>query len=177
MMPTDQLGFTSQLFEDYPMSEKRTPSMQARAAKLMRQYLKSEGIEGKVTSSASAGTTSIEVNLLNETPDNVAKATAKAKTYQYGHFNSMDDSYEYSNTIDDLPQVRFAFVRAEFDDSMMQKGLDRLADFFDLESMDYKNLPYEITICGESENTYSAIRAVLRGDHYPHVPFWETEAV
>ena len=158
------------------MSEKRTPSMQARAAKLMRQYLKTEGIKGKVTSSASAGTTSIDIDLLNETPDNVAKATAKAKIYQYGHFDGMNDCYEYSNTIDDLPQVRHVFVRAVYDDSMMQKGLDALTDFFNLESMDYKNLPYEITICGELENTYSAIRAVLRGNHYPHVPFWETEA-
>ena len=175
-MPTDQLEVTSQSIKDYPMSEKRTPSMQARAAKLMRQYLKAEGIKGKVTSSASARTTSIDIYLLNETPDNVAKVTAKAKMYQYGHFDGMNDCYEYSNTIDDLPQVRHAFVRFYFDDTMMQKALDKFADFFNLDPMDYKNLPPDVRLYGEKRNTYAAIKAVLRGDHRPHVPFWETEA-
>jgi hypothetical protein len=30
--------------------------------------------------------------------------------YQYGHFNGMEDIYEYSSMIPDLPQVKFVQI-------------------------------------------------------------------
>lgn len=155
---------------------KKIMSMQARAAKLVRAYLKEQGIKGSVTSAASAGTSSIDVTLMNATPAIADQVKEYSKQYQYGHFDGMTDSYEYSNTIDDLPQVRFVFVRTEFDDEMKQRALDVLADCFNLPAMTYKDIPYSVQICGEEENTYSAVRKVLTGSHYPHVPFWEEEA-
>ena len=155
---------------------KATPSMQARAAKIVRTYLKAEGIKGKVTSSASAGTTSIDVTLQNAAPSIVAQVTEMAKQYQYGHFDGMTDSYEYSNPIDDLPQVRFVFVKAEFDAEIEQRAVDAVVDYFNLPAMNYNEMPYSIKICGEEENTYSVVRQVLRGCLYPHVPFWEEES-
>ncbi len=34
--------------------------------------------------------------------------------YQYGHFNGMIDSYEFSNRNDDIPQVMFITTRREY---------------------------------------------------------------
>lgn len=155
---------------------KSTPSMQARAAKEVRQYLKAQGIKGKVTSSSGAGTTSINVDLLNPTPAIAEQVKTFTKQYQYGHFDGMTDSYEYSNTVEGRPQVRFAFVRSDFDAETKQAALDALADAFELGELDYTAMPYSATICGEQQDLYSAVRQVLTGCHYPHVPFWETEA-
>jgi hypothetical protein len=33
--------------------------------------------------------------------------------YQYGHFNGMEDLYEYSNKREDLPQAKFVFANRE----------------------------------------------------------------
>ena len=155
---------------------KATISHHAAAAKAVRAFMKAQGIKGAVKASRSAGTSSIRVSLTNGTPSQTATVTEFAKQYQYGHFDGMYDSYEFSNCIEGLPQVKYVFVEAEFDTETKQKALDALCTEFNLPAMVYESAPYDVTICGEKQNTYSAMRAVLLGSHYPHVPLWEVAA-
>ena len=151
-------------------------SAHAAAAKQVRAFMKEQGIKGFVKAARGAGTSSIRVTLPNGTPADTATVREFANQYQYGHFDGMHDSYEFSNCREDLPQVKFVFVEAEFDKELKQKALDALSHEFGLPAMSYDNAPYEVVICGEPQNTYSAMRAVLLGSHYPHVPLWEEEA-
>lgn len=149
----------------------------AAAAKHIRAFLKAEGIKGKVKAESSSMTSSVRVSLENGTPAQTKMVTEFANKFQYGHFDGMCDMYEYSNSRDDIPQVKFVFVESDFDDELKQKALDALSKAFRLPAMTYNDsMPYDVVICGEKQNTYSAMRAVLRGSHYPHVPLWEEAA-
>ena len=153
-----------------------TISNHAAAAKAVRAFMKKQGIKGTVKAARGAGTSSIRVSLTNGTPTDTATVTEFAKQYQYGHFDGMYDSYEFSNCREELPQVKYVFVEADFDKETKQKALDALSAEFNLPAMSYDSVPYEVVIYGEKQNTYSAMRAVLLGSHYPHVPLWEVAA-
>ena len=155
---------------------KATISHHAAAAKAVRAFMKKQGIKGSVKAARAAGTSSLRVSLTNGTPTDTATVTEFAKQYQYGHFDGMNDSYEFSNCVEGLPQVKYVFVEAVFDLETKQKALDVLCKEFNLPAMSYESVPYDVMICGERQNTYSAMRAVLMGSHYPHVPFWEVAA-
>lgn len=148
----------------------------AAAAKAVRAFMKAQGIKGTVKAARAAGTSSLTIRLDNGSPEQVATVTAFSDKFQYGHFDPMTDSYEYSNSRDDVPQVRYIFVDAVFDTETKQRALDALSKRFDLPAMVYDNAPYDLTICGEKQNTYSAMRGVLLGTHYPPVPLWEKAA-
>lgn len=89
---------------------KREMSEQAQAAKLIRAELKKHGIKATVRSDSASMTNSVRVTLSDELAPTVEKVEEFCKQYQRGHFDGMDDSYHYSNTRDDLPQVQFVFV-------------------------------------------------------------------
>ena len=97
---------------------KREMSEQAKAAKLIRAHLKAQGIKARVTSDSASMTSSVNVELTDELHPVVEAVEAYAKQYQQGHFDGMTDSYDYSNRRDDLPQVRFVFVRNERSEEM-----------------------------------------------------------
>ncbi len=89
---------------------KREMSEQAKAAKMIRAQLKAEGIKATVRSDSASMTNSVRVTLNDELAPTVEKVEQFCKQFQRGHFDGMTDSYEYSNTRDDLPQVQFVFV-------------------------------------------------------------------
>ena len=151
---------------------KSTLSVHAQAAKQVRAHLKAQGIKGTVKASKAAGTSSLRISLANGSPSVVEAVTEFANQYQYGNFDGMTDSYYYDN-VTELPQVRFVFVEADFDNDIKQKALDALSKEFGLPAMTVDNVPYSASICGEEKNVYSAMRATLTGCHYPHVPLWE----
>lgn len=98
----------------------------AAAAKLIRQALKSHNIAGTVRAKSYAGGSSITVTLNNEAPW-VAEAVSRfADTFQYGHFDGMVDCYEFSNSREDIPQVKFVFVTNEISDELRQQAYDWL---------------------------------------------------
>ena len=41
--------------------------------------------------------------------------------YQYGHFNGMEDIYEYTNSRADIPQVKYLFVNNGMSDAKKQE--------------------------------------------------------
>lgn len=107
----------------------------AAAAAAIRTELKKHGIKGKVTSESYSGGSSVRVKVEDQTPATMAKIESFAKQFQQGHFNSMEDIYEYSNSNDDIPQVRFVFVDNLYSVEMYQAAWDYLrnnfADFTD----------------------------------------------
>ena len=82
-------------------------SNQAQAAALIRKELKKEFPQTKfrVTSSGFSGGDSVSIHWQNgATTKQVQDITNK---YQYGHFDGMTDSYEYSNNRKDIPQTKY----------------------------------------------------------------------
>lgn len=98
-----------------------TKSNHAAAAQMIRAELKKHGIKATVKSDCYSGGNSVRVRIQQD----VCPATRKAVTdfaeqFQYGHFDGMTDSYEYSNRRRDLPQVRFVFVEVDYSDEIIQ---------------------------------------------------------
>jgi hypothetical protein len=66
------------------------------------------------------------------------------KQYQQGHFNSMEDIYEYSNSRDDVPQTKYLSIDNSYSDEMYQKAWSFLrATFSEAEKYpeNYKEVP------------------------------------
>lgn len=95
-------------------------SSHAAAAAEIRKELKKHGIEARVRSESYSMGSSVRVRIFNQPPWVAKKIEAFANQYQYGHFDGMQDLYEYSNRRDDLPQVKFVFVDNEFSDEMRE---------------------------------------------------------
>ena len=97
---------------------KRELSEQAQVAKLIRAELKKHGIKGRVRSDSASMCTSVDVYLTDELQPVVDEVEAFCKKFQYGHFDGMQDLYEYSNTRDDIPQAKFVFVHNDLSDEL-----------------------------------------------------------
>lgn len=98
----------------------------AAAAKMIRTELKKHGIKATVRAKAYAGGESITVTLNNELPATYKAIEAYCSRFQYGHFDGMQDLYEYSNHSDDLPKVKYVFVNNEYSDELRQAAWDHL---------------------------------------------------
>ena len=94
-------------------------SNHAAAAKMIRAELKKNNIKATVRASSYSMGSSITVTIKQD----VLPATREAiesfsNKFQYGHFDGMQDLYEYSNSRDDLPQVKFVFVNCEYSEEL-----------------------------------------------------------
>lgn len=97
-------------------------SSHAEAAKMIRAEMKARGFKGSVRSQSYAGGNSVRVEIQqNISPAQLKEFEAFAHRFQYGHFNGMNDSYEYSNRVEGLPQVRFVFVSVEYSPEIKQE--------------------------------------------------------
>lgn len=82
----------------------------AMTAKAIRKELKQKfpNIKFSVRSESYAGGDNVSISYDDSVPQNEIEAIVKK--YKCGHFDGMTDTYEYSNTRDDIPQARFVFV-------------------------------------------------------------------
>lgn len=82
-------------------------STHAAAAAAIRTELNSafKGFKFSVTSDSFSGGNAVRIHWIDG--PTTAEVTAISGRYQYGHFNGMDDIYEYSNENENLPQVRY----------------------------------------------------------------------
>lgn len=85
-------------------------SRHAGAAKMIRAYIKANGIAGIVRSESYSMGSSVRVHVQDLLPAQYAQLKAFANQFQYGHFDGMIDLYEYSNSREDIPQVKYVFV-------------------------------------------------------------------
>ena len=139
-------------------------SEQAQAAAAIRKELKAHGIKARVTSASGSMTSSVNVDL----SECLAPWTLQAienfcNRFQLGHFDGMIDCYEYSNTNDDVPQVKFVFVRNGRSDEDRQAAYDYLLKNYD----GYQDKParYEdaANLQGSSEWVSTEVHRVLAG--------------
>ncbi|MCP4492744.1 MAG: hypothetical protein GY820_36380 [Gammaproteobacteria bacterium] len=140
----------------------------AAAAKAIRTELKKNNIAARVTCTAYSGGGSVSVFTADLPPHTVDAITTFAKQYQQGHFNGMEDIYEYSNNNDDLPQVKFVFIINEYSQETKQaawdelrerlQGMDRYpADINDVHEYDATSRLYRY-MNGSQDFMYSAFR-------------------
>lgn len=79
----------------------------AQAAAAIREELKTKfkGVKFSVTSDNFSMGNSVDIRWTDgPTEDEVSAISGK---YQYGHFNGMEDIYEYSNSREDIPQAKY----------------------------------------------------------------------
>lgn len=105
-------------------------STHAAAAKMIRQELKKNGIKGRVRSSTYAGGSSIRVALKDALPAVKRAVEEYANQFQYGHFDGMIDMYEYSNSRDDIPQVKFVFTENSFSPELKQEAYEYIKEHY-----------------------------------------------
>lgn len=99
----------------------------AKAAALIRAEIKKAfpGLKFRCTSETYSGGSSIRV-AYEDQPKEVHQAIKTlAKKYQYGHFDGMNDIYEYSNVLD-LPQAKYVFVDNAMSDAKREEYYQRL---------------------------------------------------
>lgn len=99
----------------------REISPHAGAAKMIRQYMRANGIAGRVNADSYAGGNSVNVYVDDMPPAAYHALEVYANQYQYGNFDGMQDLYEYSNVNRDIPQVKYVFVNNRISDEMRQR--------------------------------------------------------
>lgn len=115
----------------------------AAAAKAIRKELKANGITARVRSSVYAGGSSINIRIEQDLmPAAVAEVESFCKRFQYGHFDGMTDSYEYSNSREDLPQVKFVFVEVVYSDEIKAAAKDYIANIDGIDEFDRDRYAY-----------------------------------
>jgi len=91
----------------------------AQVGKAIKAELKKHGIKASVRGKIFSGGDSVDVSIdaiqgdRVLCPATIAKVEAFAKSFQMGHFNGMEDIYEYSNR-GEGPQVKFVFVTVNY---------------------------------------------------------------
>lgn len=85
-------------------------SIQAQAAAQIKAKLKDMGVKAQVKSFQAAGCNGVYVYCDLADKVHYDDIEAAAKVHQYGHFNGMEDLYEFSNIDDNIPQVMFVNV-------------------------------------------------------------------
>lgn len=98
----------------------------AKAAKLIKKILKAEYPDTKfsVTSDNFAGGNSVRVSWDDGAPSREIKRLVDH--FQYGEFDGMRDIYEYTNGIEDLPQVKYVNYSRSWSDETKQELFDQI---------------------------------------------------
>ena len=100
-------------------------SNQAAAAAAIRAELKAAypHVKFSVTSEGFAGGDAVRIHWVDGVT--VDKVEAISGKYQYGHFNGMEDIYEYNNRREDIPQAKYISanrdISGEFRSELLQK--------------------------------------------------------
>jgi len=106
-------------------------SSHAAAAAMIRKELKSAfpSVKFSVTSDSFAGGDSVDIRWTDgPTTGQVEKFSSK---YQYGHFNGMEDIYEYSNRVEGLPQVKYVSTSRTVSEELINRLEIDFKNFYD----------------------------------------------
>ena len=115
-------------------------SIVSQAAKQIRDLLKKEfpNVKFTVKSDNYSNGNSIRVGYTNFLP--IEKITEKIKHYQYGEFNGMEDIYECSNCIENLPQTKYLFVERAMSEEVKIQILNEIRTTYkDCENVNYED--------------------------------------
>jgi hypothetical protein len=134
-----------------------TKSSAANCASAIREELKKDfpNVKFSVKSSNFSGGDSVHIEWLDgPTTLEVSNVTSK---YQYGRFDGMTDSYEYSNTIAGLPQSKYVQTRREISESINKIVFDGLRKLFNEETTDYEINNYKYRIINKTSIPVGAV--------------------
>ena len=93
----------------------------ALCAAAIRKELKAEGIKASVTSVNFANGNSVHVNFTDLSPFSYSAIKQELAKYQYGHFDGMNDIYEFSNIREDIPQAKYVQVFNTMSDAKLEE--------------------------------------------------------
>lgn len=167
-------------------AQKRELSPAAQVAKLCRQYLKGKGIKCSATSENYSMGNSVNVKVFNQSPDVMKMINDEFAQYQGGHFNGMEDIYEYSNSRNDIPQTKYLFVSNEISDELKQQAWEWLrakypgnGDSLPSEYSEASRLQWSCDYWNHDDLVEQNVRKILNGsgiglDADNSVEFWES---
>lgn len=139
-----------------------TKSCSANCATAIREELKKDfpNVKFSVKSSNFAGGDSVHVAWTEgPTTLEVSKVTSK---YQYGRFDGMTDMYEYSNTIENLPQSKYVQTQRAINPETTQIVFNKLRESFTADCEDHEISRYVYTILSKSSIPVGAIVVGLK---------------
>lgn len=90
---------------------KLTPA--AQVAKLLKAKAKSLKLEVKASSKNFSGGDSVSIKVLKGSDKSFNELKEYSSQFEQGHFDGMNDIYEYSNSRDDIPQTKYLFINDE----------------------------------------------------------------
>ena len=120
----------------------------AKCAAEIRKILKEKNIKASVRSENFSMGDSVNVEIKEIIDPEVYKALEEELAkYQYGHFNGMEDIYEYSNNVEGIPQTKFLFIEYDWKltDGFIQRLINVLVTKINLDAdYEYKRLAGDI---------------------------------
>jgi hypothetical protein len=120
-------------------------STAANCAAAIREELKNvfPGVKFSVKSDNFSMGNSVHVSYIDgPTTDQVDQIIGK---YQYGHFNGMEDIYEYSNSREDIPQAKYVSSHRKISDEVNALLLPQLTELIgEIDNSDWRNTPESI---------------------------------
>ena len=106
----------------------------AKAAQIVRKTLKENGISAKVSSKNYTGGSSLYITINQDVlPATLEEIKSYANQFEYGSFDGMTDCYNYDNTRDDIPQVKFVFVEVNYSDEIKAEAKSIAQKYSDVE--------------------------------------------
>ena len=82
----------------------------AQVAKLLKAKAKSLKLEVKASSKNFSGGNSVDIKVLKGSDKSFNELKKYSSQFKSGHFDGMNDIYEYSNSRDDIPQTKYLFI-------------------------------------------------------------------
>lgn len=150
-------------------------SSQAQVAKLCRQYCKSIGVKCSAKSDGFSMGDSVNVTVDNQPPEIMEQLKTEFDQYQLGHFDGMNDIYEYSNSRGDIPQTKYLFINNHFDDDLRQRAWEYIrANYGICDGYDpiYKNVnSYDVVFENSPVHINEFMFRILNGSE--NSDFWD----
>lgn len=114
----------------------RTVSSHAAAAKAIKEELKEAfpAVTFRVTSESFSMGNAVNIYWIDG--PTVASVDAIADKYQFGHFNGMEDIYEYSNTREDIPQAKYVNTQRTISDEVRATVKAEIAQNYNIDMDD-----------------------------------------
>lgn len=129
----------------------------AATAAAIREELKKtfKGFKFSVTSESFAGGDAVRISWQNgPTTAEVQKITGR---YQMGHFNGMEDIYEYSNNVEGLPQVKYVTESRGVNEGIKKQIENEICNLMDLTNLsNYRDTPDNIAYRIASKTSFPA---------------------
>ena len=121
-------------------------SNQAQVAKIIRNHCKQIGIKCRAKSEGYSMGDSVRVTVYDQPPQVFDALNKLWSKYQYGHFDGMQDMYEYSNSRDDIPQTKYLFINNEFSEEIRQAAWDLIRATY----ADAQHAPESVKECNQA---------------------------